>query len=459
LEPKDFQAVEAVFRKMVNEKVQPRALDLFVSMLRCSYPNERELALIRKLLTRLRQPDVPLSFEMDISENDRPFAESIVVLTERGIFSTTDGVRPDWPIRDVGQELDFLAHVCFLPDLSLIQLVNLLLLRRIRPFKSVAAVVSMRDEGLYLLEWIAFYRAIGLTDIFVYTNDNADGSDELLCVLANLGIIRLVRNHIRRGTNFQRKVIQHAFHLVQELRLYRWLLFIDADEFLVLNQRYDYNINNFIGHVEATFSNNLPGAVVFPWDWRLSDRGFKKTDGLLLERYPHSIRHRGVKSLTRLGTALGMCEVHIPTLEEGAIPVDSGLLPIETKAVWGEGPKSDRGGVIAHFWGKSFQEFAIKKRRGDLLLLEEKQFYREFSEYFEWTAHLSAENFHPLPPALIERTRLAIEVLKALPDVTNGVEQIGAGFAEFSKKIEKEMNLRTIYEEMYTKIQPVLIPF
>ena len=38
----------------------------------------------------------------------------------------------------------------------------------------------MRDEGLVILEWVAHYRALGFDTIVVYTNDNTDGSDDLL---------------------------------------------------------------------------------------------------------------------------------------------------------------------------------------------------------------------------------------------------------------------------------------
>ena len=34
----------------------------------------------------------------------------------------------------------------------------------------------MRDEGPYLLEWVAYHRLIGFTDIVVCSNDCVDGS-------------------------------------------------------------------------------------------------------------------------------------------------------------------------------------------------------------------------------------------------------------------------------------------
>jgi Glycosyl transferase family 2 len=456
LETEAFSTVESEFLTLVNGGFAPGATDVFLSYFRRHFSEDENWAISRELLIGLGQPGSVLpSFHAEITENDRPFAASIAAFTGLNFRA---GSQENSAIQELGQEFDFLAEACFLPNLTPIQTINLLLLRRIAPTKSVAAVVTMRDEGLYLLEWIAFNRVIGLTDIFVYANDNIDGSDELLELLAAAGVIKLFRSSISRGTNPQRKAYQHAIHLLRELRNYKWALFLDADEFLVPDQRYDYRLDNLIRHVEDSFGENLPGAVVFPWDWRLSDRKFAKSDGLLFERYPHSISHFVVKSLTRLSAALGMCEVHIPTLTNGVMLVDSSLLPVETDFAWGTELKSRAGGAVAHFWGKSFEEFAIKKRRGELLSLDENPLLRDFSQFFEWTADHCAETFRPAPSFLIDRTYRALEELEALPGVESAVKRIGLKFEELSRKIQMDINLRKIFEEMRTRIQPVLRP-
>ncbi len=59
----------------------------------------------------------------------------------------------------------------------------------------VAIVTTMKNEGPFILEWIAYHRAIGVQDFLVYTNDCTDGTDDLLRLLAKKdfaigGIIR-----------------------------------------------------------------------------------------------------------------------------------------------------------------------------------------------------------------------------------------------------------------------------
>jgi len=456
LEPEEFQGLEAAFCNLIDQNVSAQALHSFLSELQCCAPTKADVALIKKLLSGFRRPGDPPRGGPGISRNDSHFVESIIALTHRSGLPRIDPPRSPWSIRDVGTELDFLACSCYLPNLSPIQVVNLLLLRRIQPSKSVAVVATIRDEGIYLLEWIAFQRAIGLADIFVYTNDNADGSDRLLTVLAGHGVIKLLRSSVRTGTNAQLKAYQHAIHLLHELRNYKWVMFLDADEFLVLKEAYDHNINEFLHRVESTFADSMPGAVLFPWDWRLSDLRFRRTAGLLFERYPHSVPHFCVKSATRLNATLGMCEVHFPTLAADARLVDSGLSPVERESISGREPKSDEGGSIAHFWGKSFQEYAIKKRRGDLMGLHDTDFKYEFTEYFAWTAKLSAGNLRPLPRILAKRVNRALMELKALPGVSPAIKEVNSRFKSFSRQVSKDMKLREKYNEMRSSIQPIL---
>ena len=49
------------------------------------------------------------------------------------------------------------------------------------------AVTSMRNEGAFLLEWLAHHRAVGFTDVLVFSNDCDDGTDAMLDRLAQLG--------------------------------------------------------------------------------------------------------------------------------------------------------------------------------------------------------------------------------------------------------------------------------
>ena len=44
----------------------------------------------------------------------------------------------------------------------------------------ITAVTTQKNEGAFLLEWIAYHKSIGFTDIVILSNDCEDGSDEML---------------------------------------------------------------------------------------------------------------------------------------------------------------------------------------------------------------------------------------------------------------------------------------
>ncbi|MEY8840170.1 glycosyltransferase family 2 protein, partial [Cribrihabitans sp. XS_ASV171] len=53
----------------------------------------------------------------------------------------------------------------------------------------ITAVTCVKNEGPFLLEWIAFNRLLGVTDFLFYSNDCTDATDRLLDALAARGIV------------------------------------------------------------------------------------------------------------------------------------------------------------------------------------------------------------------------------------------------------------------------------
>ena len=42
------------------------------------------------------------------------------------------------------------------------------------------ALLGVKNEGAFLIEWLAHHRACGFTDFLVYSNDCSDGTDVML---------------------------------------------------------------------------------------------------------------------------------------------------------------------------------------------------------------------------------------------------------------------------------------
>ena len=58
----------------------------------------------------------------------------------------------------------------------------------------ITAVTTPKNEGAFLLEWIAYHKLIGFTDIVILSNDCEDGSAIMLDHLSKPGEITHVRN-------------------------------------------------------------------------------------------------------------------------------------------------------------------------------------------------------------------------------------------------------------------------
>jgi hypothetical protein len=94
----------------------------------------------------------------------------------------------------------------------------------------ILAVTCVKNEGPFLLEWIAFNRVIGVTDFLFYSNDCTDGTDTLLDRLAAHGIVRHLPNPAT-NRRYQVEALRHAYGQ-KFVRAADWTFVADVDEFL-----------------------------------------------------------------------------------------------------------------------------------------------------------------------------------------------------------------------------------
>ena len=96
---------------------------------------------------------------------------------------------------------------------------------------TAALFACMRNEGPFLLEWVACHRIIGFDPVIVATNDCTDGSDALMDALHAHGIAIHLRNSVPQGTAPQDNGMQMALrHLADQGP--EWLCHLDSDEFM-----------------------------------------------------------------------------------------------------------------------------------------------------------------------------------------------------------------------------------
>lgn len=96
----------------------------------------------------------------------------------------------------------------------------------------ILAVLTVRNEGAFLLEWLAHHRACGFTDFLVFSNDCQDGTDAILDRLDQMGQITHVRNdgpYDQGGIQFTAYKMAEKMEIVQKAD---WIATLDVDEFV-----------------------------------------------------------------------------------------------------------------------------------------------------------------------------------------------------------------------------------
>lgn len=121
------------------------------------------------------------------------------------------------------------------------------------------AVLTVKNEGAFLIDWLAHHRATGFTDFLVFSNDCTDGTDDMLDRLAALGWLTHVRNDGPHPNGPQWEALKQASRHPARARA-DWTLVLDIDEFV--------NVHSGDGTLAALFAA-LPEATAIPLTWRL----------------------------------------------------------------------------------------------------------------------------------------------------------------------------------------------
>jgi hypothetical protein len=139
-------------------------------------------------------------------------------------------------------------------------------------------VTTMKNEGPFILEWLAYHRVIGVQDFLVYTNDCTDGTDTMLQMLQGKGLVQHRENPFREsGLKPQHAALQAADNepMVNNAD---WLICMDVDEFIDIKCG-DGTLNALYGAIGD--------ANMISLTWRLfgnnNVHAFK--DGLIIEQY------------------------------------------------------------------------------------------------------------------------------------------------------------------------------
>lgn len=125
---------------------------------------------------------------------------------------------------------------------------------------SVAIVTCMKNEGPFILEWLAYHRVIGVENFLVYTNDCTDGTDTFLDLLQAKGLVQHRDNPFRESGLKPQHAALHAADDEPMMQRSDWLVCMDVDEFI--------NVKVGDGRLSDLFAA-VPDANMIAMTWRL----------------------------------------------------------------------------------------------------------------------------------------------------------------------------------------------
>lgn len=237
----------------------------------------------------------------------------------------------------------------------------------------ILSLTSVKDEGPFLLEWLAWHRILGVSDFIVVSNDCRDGTDELLDLLAAKGLLTHLRNPCTAGKSIQWQALQMGW--AHPLRTAAdWMLVSDLDEFPMIHP----GAHRFADLIEA-----LPtGAEAVALGWRLFGNGGRLRLGpepvtqsftrAAPEAMVYPVAATQFKTLFRPSAFTGV-GVHRPAQGADAAPnwVDGSgralpeAIAANPKRLSLMGVQSQRALAEMHHYSlRSLQSFLVKSERG-----------------------------------------------------------------------------------------------
>lgn len=236
-------------------------------------------------------------------------------------------------------------------------------------------VSTMKNEGPYLLEWLAYHRSIGIDDFCIFSNDCTDGTNLMLNRLDQMGIIKHFDNPLGPNMDPQRAAYSRANKL-DFVREADWVLIVDADEFL--------NVHVGDRSVDALIDAcGNPDAISINWRLMGSNDHAHMSEDLVTDRFtrgssfdePENGLVWGFKTLFR-PNKFEYFGVHRPRFKKKTelVPgmvhwTNAAGQPMEDKYLSGgwrgnAGNVSNKFAQVNHYAIKSREDFLLKRLRG-----------------------------------------------------------------------------------------------
>jgi len=255
----------------------------------------------------------------------------------------------------------------------------------------LSAVAIMKNEGLYIQEWIEYHRLVGIEKFYIYDNESADDTRKILEPYIKAGIVEY---KFWPGDKMQHPAYNDVIRVCEYKT--KWLAIIDADEFIVPLQ--DKSIPDILRAMPRGARQ-----LLIKWNTYGSSGHIKRPEGLVIENYKYRRAdndNQHLKPILSPRFTLLVQSCHFGTVA-GASVDENGkrVRSLSTDVVL-----PHRKIRINHYQCKSWEDSQNKHKRGDALHGKDYNGYTK--EIFD--ALDKNEVFDPIMDKYIEPVKQAI---------------------------------------------------
>ncbi len=235
---------------------------------------------------------------------------------------------------------------------------------------------TMKNEGPYMLEWVAYYRSLGIDQILIFTNDCDDGTDLIAKRLTEMGHAIHVDNAVAPGGSPQNQMLRRM-RKHKAFKAADWVFSLDVDEFLNIRLP-DATIPALMAKLEEVSGGPLD---VASFTWKLFGSSGINTfsDTPVMQQFhmcddeikPYSGVAQGFKSITRNNGKFTRFGPHRPkAVIEGQednirwCDASGRLIPHETVSWRADAHFKHDFARLHHYVVRSVDGFLVKRDRG-----------------------------------------------------------------------------------------------
>ncbi len=226
-----------------------------------------------------------------------------------------------------------------------------------------------KDEDYYIEEWVKHHLLIGADKIIIFDNASKKPLREILAQYINADLVHLYEV---AGSGRQIHVYHHCLQEYKDL--FKWIAFIDADEFLIPKEYDDIRLT-------LTDYEQYGGLGVHWVEFGSSGHLGRPSPSQLLnytQRFPlDHLKNMHIKSIIQPKRTSSACDPHCFQFKDNWHCVDENYFPLQGPT----GPFTNEKIQLNHYYYRSEEDYYLKITRGRADRTDEEG-KRRFESFF-----------------------------------------------------------------------------